>query len=76
MLLGYLLSPFTLIASVKVPIWLPIVMAIPLLIDGFTQRWKWRKSNNPVRFITGLVFGVGQSLLISTIVLYVVSRIS
>jgi len=73
MLLGYVVLPFVLIASVKVPIWLPFVMAIPLLIDGFTQRWKWRRSNNLFRFVTGLIFGIGQSLLISYIVLHLVA---
>jgi len=76
MLLGYFLFPFLLVVSVIVPIWVPFVMAIPLVIDGITQRLKWRKSNNLLRFITGLMFGVGQSLLISTVVWHMVGWIS
>jgi uncharacterized membrane protein len=75
MLLGYLFMPFAVIASITIPMWIPIAMALPLLIDGFTQRWKWRISSNPVRFITGLLFGIGQSLFISTIVWSVVERV-
>lgn len=75
MLLGYLFMPFAVFSSINIPIWIPITMAIPLLIDGFTQRWKWRKSSNPVRFLTGLLFGIGQSLLISTVVWSIVEKI-
>ncbi|HJV16474.1 MAG TPA: DUF2085 domain-containing protein [Bacillales bacterium] len=68
MLLGYIFVPIAVLPSITVSIWIPILMAIPLMIDGFTQRWKWRKSSNPIHLITGLFFGVGQSLFISTIV--------
>lgn len=68
MLLGYLFTPVAVMATLTVPWWIPFVMAVPLLVDGFTQLWKWRKSTNTLRFITGLTFGVGQALLISTIV--------
>ncbi|MDN4492741.1 DUF2085 domain-containing protein [Ureibacillus aquaedulcis] len=76
MLLGYILMPFALLASVSIPLWIPIAMVIPLLMDGFTQRWKWRTSNNFIRFVTGLLFGIGQSLLISTIVWQIVNWLS
>lgn len=68
MLLGYLFVPITVLFSVVVPLWLPLLMMIPLLIDGFTQHWKWRSSTNVKRFVTGLLFGAGQALLISTVV--------
>lgn len=66
MLLGYLFTPIALAFNMVVPLWVPIIMAVPLVMDGFAQKWKWRKSSNLVRFITGILFGVGQSLLIST----------
>lgn len=68
MLLGYLFTPIALVLSMVVPIWIPIIMTIPLLVDGFTQKWGWRKSSNGVRFLTGILFGIGQSLFITTIV--------
>jgi len=72
MLVGYLFFPIFLIMNLAMPIWIPVAMAIPLLIDGFTQRWKWRKSSNTLRFFTGIVFGVGQSMFISTAILTLV----
>lgn len=35
------------------------LLVIPLLIDGFTQKWKWRMSNNKLRLLTGISFGIG-----------------
>lgn len=74
-LIGYLLVPITVLSMMVVPLWLPFLMALPLLIDGFTQLWKWRKSNNTLRFLTGLLFGSGQALFISTAVWTVVNWI-
>ncbi len=76
MLLGYFFTPIALAFNMVVPLWVPIIMAMPLLIDGFTQRWKWRNSSNLVRFITGILFGIGQSLLISIVVHYIVQYLN
>ncbi|MFS0862590.1 DUF2085 domain-containing protein [Fredinandcohnia sp. 179-A 10B2 NHS] len=73
MLLGYLFTPIALVVSLVVPIWIPIIMTIPLLVDGFTQKWGLRKSTNGVRFLTGILFGIGQSLFIATIVWKIVN---
>jgi uncharacterized membrane protein len=72
MLIGYLFTPIALVLNINVPLWVPIVMTVPLLIDGFTQKWKWRKSSNLLRFITGMFFGIGQSLLISSMIYTIV----
>lgn len=74
-LLGYLFVPVTVLASVVVPLWIPVIMAIPLILDGFTQLWKWRESNNALRFVTGLLFGIGQAMLISSVVWHIVEWI-
>lgn len=74
-LLGYLFAPALVLASITVPLWVPVMMMIPLIIDGFTQLWKWRESTNLLRFLTGLLFGLGQSLLISTVVWHMVNWI-
>lgn len=68
MLLGYLFTPIALVFHMVVPLWVPIILAVPLVIDGFTQKWKWRKSSNPTRFITGILFGIGQSLFITIMI--------
>ncbi|XZF74192.1 DUF2085 domain-containing protein [Bacillus sp. AL-1R] len=63
-LFGYLFLPFLfMIASFLYWWYIPILM-FPLLIDGFTQKWNWRESNNFLRFITGLLFGIAQTILI------------
>nr|WP_269748813.1 DUF2085 domain-containing protein [Lysinibacillus timonensis] len=74
-LIGYLCLPFTLLFS-NIPLWVPILLSLPMIIDGFTQRWKWRESNNLLRFITGLLFGIGQTTVISIVIWSVVRLIS
>ena len=76
MLLGYMCTPVAVAIHLVLPFWVPIIMAIPLLIDGFTQRWGWRQSSNSIRFITGILFGIGQSILISTIVWTIVQYVN
>lgn len=46
------------------PIWLAFLMQIPMLTDGFSQLYRWRTSNNPLRFTTGLISGLGLSIFI------------
>lgn len=64
MLLGYLAIPVIYYFYWNVPLYLGIILNIPMLVDGFTQKWKWRKSNNTLRIITGLLSGVGMSCII------------
>jgi uncharacterized membrane protein len=40
------------------------LMVIPLIIDGSTQSLELRTSSNPLRLVTGVMFGVGFTLLI------------
>ncbi len=42
-----------------------ITLVIPLLIDTSTQLLKLRISNNDMRLLTGLMFGLGMGMLIS-----------
>ncbi len=41
-----------------------LIMQIPMLVDGYTQKIKKRVSNNFLRSITGLISGVGLGILI------------
>ncbi|WP_148335271.1 DUF2085 domain-containing protein [Bacillus massilioanorexius] len=67
-LIGYVFSPFFIGFHITIPyIWITFMM-IPILLDGFTQLWKWRESNNLLRFLTGFSFGLAQSFLISNVV--------
>ena len=37
---------------------------LPLMVDGITQFLGWRESNNSLRFITGILSGVGLALIV------------
>lgn len=46
---------------------LGIILSIPFLIDGWSQYFNLRESNNPLRLVTGLLGGVGLLLVIGYI---------
>lgn len=48
---------------------LGITLLIPMFLDGITQFYKFRESNNILRLITGLIGGFGVTLLIFKIFL-------
>jgi len=47
-----------------------VILAIPAIIDWVTQSWRMRKSTNSLRYITGILEGVGISLLIFTPIVF------
>lgn len=65
-LLGYLAIPFLFIGQIHIPIFIGVLLNLPMMIDGYTQKWKWRTSNNFLRVTTGLLSGFGMSALIVT----------
>ncbi len=44
-----------------------ITLLIPAFIDGFTQLYMGRESNNKLRFCTGLLGGLGLGILIKAL---------
>ena len=44
-----------------------ILMIFPIVIDGFTQFFNLRESNNLLRFITGLLGGFGLFIVLAMI---------
>ena len=54
-LLGWIWTP---------PVWVSIVLLTPMLIDGFAQSLTKYESKNHRRFLTGLLFGIGLSVLV------------
>jgi len=48
----------------RTPLFICILLLIPLVVDGMTQLMKLRMSNNPLRLITGTLFGIGYVLLL------------
>lgn len=53
------LFPFELLSFTLV-----VILMVPLVVDGFTQKWEWRLSNNPLRLTTGLLFGLGMQFIL------------
>jgi uncharacterized membrane protein len=65
---GIILS-MTLILFAKIPPFLiSFIFLFPMLIDGLTQLFFKRTSNNPIRFFTGSMFSFG---CISMLVMYI-----
>lgn len=50
---------------------LAILLILPMAIDGTTQILTKRLSNNTLRFITGLMGGLGLSILIKAMKYYI-----
>lgn len=65
----YLLLPlaFMFVESNPLHLYIGLGLAVPMLIDGFTQSWGWRTSNNFLRVTTGILFGLSQVILIAYI---------
>jgi uncharacterized membrane protein len=72
-LAGYLFFPFLLLLGLHFPLWLGILLNLPMVLDGWTQKKKLRMSNNLLRLTTGIVSGLGQSLLIVSISQIIIS---
>lgn len=45
-----------------------VICMLPLVVDGFTQLYKLRKSNNILRLITGLIMGFSCSIFLIYII--------
>lgn len=44
-----------------------ILLLIPAAIDGLTQLFEYRESNNTLRFLTGLIGGLGLGILVKAL---------
>lgn len=45
-------------------LYIGFLLLLPLIIDGYTQKWKWRTSNHILRIVTGFLFTSGCNLMI------------
>ena len=50
-----------------------VLMILPTFSDGLTQFLGFRKSNNSLRFFTGLIAGIGIGILIKSIKRFLIS---
>jgi uncharacterized membrane protein len=56
-IIGIVFSPLIFLLQMDILIFFSVSLLI-LGVDGITQLWKWRESNNTLRFITGFTFGL------------------
>ncbi|PGO32423.1 hypothetical protein CN984_06655 [Bacillus cereus] len=75
MFIGFCMFPiyFIITPSFSLSLMLSFFTQIPLLIDGFTQKWKWRGSTNLLRVTTGLLSGNGMGLFIASSIIWIIS---
>ena len=45
-----------------------MILLIPVSIDGFTQLFDLRESNNTLRFITGFIGGIGLIIFLKIVI--------
>ncbi|MCL1976862.1 MAG: DUF2085 domain-containing protein [Candidatus Bathyarchaeota archaeon] len=64
LVIGVLLAAAFLALNITMPLVALSVFCVPLLIDGFTQLFDLRRSNNPLRFVSGILFAVGIILFL------------
>lgn len=72
-LLGYLFIPILFAINFNSSIIIGMLLNTPMIVDGYTQLKGWRKSNNSLRFTTGLLSGIGQAMIIQWSVLRIVN---
>jgi len=49
---------------------------IPMAIDGLTQLFKLRESNNLIRFVTGSLSGISIAFIILYLILYLLDKVN
>jgi len=67
MYLGYLSFPFFTLDTFHIALLPSLILIIPTFLDGLTQAYLNRESNNILRVTTGFVSGIGQMSLVSII---------
>lgn len=65
--LGYLSFPLFNFEVISLSSWISILLCVPTIVDGLTQAFCKRESNNVLRLITGLIAGVGLMALVVNI---------
>lgn len=68
--MGFLIAIILYSFKVAFPIQIALLMIIPLIVDGITQTYGLRESNNSLRIITGIFFSLGLFSLIELIYIF------
>ena len=65
--LGYLSMPVFLFQLVYINLLFSVILIIPTVLDGLSQAYFDRESKNSIRFITGLMSGIGLMSIVHII---------
>jgi uncharacterized membrane protein len=71
-LIGYFFIIPILAFHIHTSLLLGILLNLPMVVDGYTQLKKWRKSNHTLRIITGLLSGIGQSMIVTSLAMFLI----
>jgi uncharacterized membrane protein len=72
-LAGNITMPFFLFDVFYLNIWWALALIVPAYIDGWSQLYFRRSSNNTLRFFTGLLMGIGLTALAADTGMFIVS---
>lgn len=73
--IGYIAFPFFMFNVFVLNIYWTLALMLPTYIDGFTQAFCKRESNNILRVTTGLMAGIGGTSLVAIIGKYIGDQI-
>lgn len=65
--IGYISFPLFLFSVFTLNIWWTVLLILPTYLDGLTQAFFKRESNNLLRVTTGVIAGIGLMSLVSII---------
>ena len=74
-LLGGLLQLILWLSGLRTPALYAALCILPLAVDGLVQHFTAYESNNPLRLLTGIVAGCGQTALYLRFLWYIAGRI-
>lgn len=61
--LGFATGLLLRFAGLHMPLVFAVTFILPLMVDGLTQRSGFRESNNVLRLLTGILFGIAINML-------------
>jgi uncharacterized membrane protein len=73
--IGYLTFPFFVFSVFTLNLWWTLAIIAPTYIDGLTQAFLKRQSNNYLRVTTGIMAGVGTMSMLSIVGKYIGDQI-
>jgi uncharacterized membrane protein len=61
--LGFVMGLLVRVAGLHMPLIFAFVLMLPLTVDGLTQLAGYRESNNRLRLLSGVLFGIATNML-------------